>query len=738
MVLLYSLTLFLSAGLMFVVEPMIGKMLLPLLGGTPAVWNSCMMFFQGVLLLGYSYAHLATRWLGARRQAVLHVVVLLVALIVLPIRVSDRTAASVPTDINPIPWLLGFLTRVTGLPLFAISASAPLLQRWFSRTRHPRAQDPYFLYAASNTGSMLGLLSYPLLVERTLPLQMQSWLWMIGYGVFVALTLGCAAVVLRAPQTARPSIAVAAAATNVGDGIDVTIRRRLRWVSLAFVPSSLMLGVTMYLSTDVAPFPLLWVLPLALYLLTFILAFARHGVRPKPWLGRVVCILAILLIFLFAVDGRRPEWFLVMLHLLFTFVASLVCHGALAQDRPSPAHLTEYYLCLSFGGMLGGVFNSLVAPLVFPMVLEYPLAVILACAIRPSEEAPTARGARLPWRDAMWTLATGTLMFGVIVGLRVAGVTPRPLNAVWMFGLPALMAYRFVKRPVRFALCLAAVLGVGLWYGGAMTRVEFTERNFFGVLRITVDRGQKFRELMHGTTMHGRAWIDPARQAEPTGYYYPTGPVGQFFAAFDRRTAANVAVIGLGTGGLSCYARATDDWTFYEINPAVVRIACNPKRFAFIKLSPAKRVGIVLGDARLQLRYAVPGQYDLIILDAFNSDSIPVHLVTREAVRLYLDKLADDGVLLLHISNRRLELKPVVANLAHDAGLIALACDDLRLKVADVLNGKEPSQWVAMARTETALDPLLADRRWQRLHPEPRLRLWTDDFSNVLQVIRWH
>ena len=737
MVLLFSLTLFLSAGLMFIAEPMIGKMLLPLLGGTPAVWNSCMMFFQAVLLLGYSYAHVATRRLSARRQAAVHAVVLLAALIVLPIRVSEHVVGSVPTDTNPIPWLLSFLARVTGLPLFAISASAPLLQRWFSNTRDRRARDPYFLYAASNTGSLLGLLSYPLLIERTLPLQTQSRLWEIGYAVFIVLTLGCTTVVLRAPRGASASAAVPADVTTVEDRSEVTTRRRLLWMSLAFVPSSLMLGVTMYLSTDVAPFPLLWVLPLALYLLTFILAFARHGLRPRPWLGRTVCLLAILLIFTFAVDARHPAWFLVTLHLLFCFVASLVCHGRLAQDRPSAARLTEYYLCLSIGGMLGGVFNSLIAPLVFPLVLEYPLAVVLACAMSPTEERPQVRGASIMWRDAAWTIATATLMFGIVVGMRMAGVKPGPLNAVWMFGLPAVVAYRFVKRPLRFALCLGAMLGVGFWYDGAMTRVLFRERNFFGVLRITVDREQKFRELTHGTTLHGRAWIEPARRAEPTGYYFRTGPVGQFFDAFDQRPAATVAVIGLGTGGLSSYARATDDWTYYEINPAVVRVACNPKRFAFIQLSPAKRVGIVLGDARLQLRYAAAGQYDLIVLDAFNSDAIPVHLITREAVRLYLDKLADGGVLLFHISNRRLDLKPVVGNLAQDAGLVALWCDDIRLKAADVLDGKEPSQWVALARHEAALGPLLSDGRWRRLPPAPGLRLWTDDFSNVLQVIRW-
>ena len=731
MVLLFSLTLFLSAGLMFVAELMTGKMLLPLLGGTPAVWNTCMMFFQGVLFLGYCYAHLVIRRLGLRRQVALHVIVLLVALIVLPIRVGEQAAASVPLETNPIPWLLGFLALATGLPLFAISATAPLLQRWFSNTQHPQARDPYFLYAASNAGSMVGLLSYPLLIERTLRLQTQTWLWTVGYGALVVLAFGCAFVALRSPRPAT------VAAVSFGNDLELTVRRRLRWVLLALAPSSLMLGVTTYLSTDVAPFPLLWVLPLALYLLTFILAFARHAVHPKVWMGRAVCILAILLMLLFIVQAHQLQWALVLLHLTFLFLASLVCHSTLARDRPPPARLSEFYLSLSFGGLLGGVFNSLVAPLVFPIVLEYPVAVILACALRSSEESDE-RSVGLSMRNVWWALATAALMFGVIVGMQIARVKPSSLNAAWMFGPPALVAYRFVKRPMRFALCLAAILGVGLWYANSMMRTTSVERNFFGVLRIATDRSHKFRELMHGTTLHGRAWLDPARQTEPTAYYSRTGPAGEFFADFDRRTAsATVAAIGLGAGEMSSYARSVDDWTFFEINPAVVRVACNSNRFAFIKHSPAKRVGIVLGDARLQLRHAERGQYGVIILDAFNSDSIPVHLVTREAVRLYLDKLAGGGVLLFHISNRRLDLKPVVANLAHDAGLVALSCDDLVLKGGELLDGKEPSQWVVMARQEADLGSLVSNPRWQRLRPEPRQRLWTDDFSNVLQVIRW-
>lgn len=732
MILLFSLTMFLSAALLFTVEPMIGKLLLPLVGGSPSVWNTCLMFFQGVLLLGYGYAYVSTQRLGVRRQAVLHVVVLLLPLVVLPIRITGTAVASLSSEGNPIPALLGFLAVATGLPLFVLSTTAPLLQRWFANTGHVRACDPYFLYAASNAGSLVGLLSYPFLIEPSLSLKTQCWVWAAGYVLLMLLILVCV-VVLR--RTATPTAQVEA--TSGAPTEPIGLERRLRWVLLAFAPSSLLLGVTTYLTTDVAPFPLLWVLPLALYLLTFILVFARRPVATSQWLERAVCGLAIVLIATFLTGMRQPPSLYVIMHLAFFFLAALICHSTLAKDRPAPEHLTEYYLCMSFGGVLGGIFNALLAPILFPTVLEYPLVAVLACALRPSEEKPTACRA-FSWRDIAWGLGTAAFTFVVIAVMQRAGIRSSQCNAIWMFGLPGVIALRFVKRPLRYGLCVAGILSIGAWYTYTMGRSVYITRNFFGILSITVDTEHKFRQLMHGTTLHGRAWIDPKRETEPTAYFFHNGPAGQFFASFNQqKTNAHVAVIGLGAGALASYARPGEDWTFYEIDPDCVRIACNPRRFPFLQRCVAKRVGVVLGDARLQLHDAAPALYDLIVLDAFSSDSIPSHLITREALRLYLDKLRPDGRLLFHISNRRLRLEPVVANLAHDAGLVAFSCTDGWLRPSDVKDGKEPSQWVVLAKRREDLGSLPADSSWVALTARPGLRLWTDDFSNILQVIRW-
>jgi hypothetical protein len=693
-----------------------------------------MMFYQGILLIGYGYAHLSTKYLTVRRQILLHGAVAALALVVLPIRISPSATASIPVDSNPIPWLIGFLTVATALPLLAISATAPLLQRWFSHSGHRQAQDPYFLYAASNAGSMLGLLAYPLVIEPTLTLKTQSWVWLAGYGALAILTLICGSVLWRLPAASAPAPAAEPAAT----GADVIpMSRRLRWILLAFVPSSLMLGVTTYLTTDVAPFPLLWVLPLALYILTFIIVFARRAFLPGRWFGRATSMLAILVVVTFILGPQHAPGVVLGMHLLFLFMASMVCHGALAGDRPPPSALTEFYFCLAFGGVLGGIFNAIIAPQIFHDIYEYPLIVLLACAVRPAEE-PGRRG-WLNWFDLAWGIGTALLMVVMIRALQWIGFREIVVNVVLMFGVPALLAYAWIKRPVRFGLCLAAIYGLGLLYTYGRTHEKLVERNFFGVLRITDSADHRFRDFLHGTTLHGRSRLDPAQEKEPTAYYHRHGPVGQFFTAFDlARTNASVAVIGLGSGGLSAYARPTEDWLYYEIDPDVARIANNRRWFPFMHTTVARKMNIALGDARLQFRYAEAGEYDLIILDAFSSDSIPLHLITREAVRLYLDKLSPHGILLFHISNRRLDLAPVVANLASDAHLACRLYDYPVVHAPDLMDGLEPSEWAVLARNDADFGSLADKPHWRVLPPDSQRRLWTDDFSNVLQVLRWN
>ena len=410
MAFLFSVTLFVSAGLLFSIQPMIGKIILPKLGGAPAVWNTCMVFFQAALLLGYAYAHFLTR-LGIKRQALVHMGMILLPLLVLPIQISDKAIMSIPSENNPIPWLIGFLVVATGLPFFTVSTTAPLLQKWFSSTQHRYAHDPYFLYSASNVGSMIGLLSYPVLVEPRLSLMQQSWLWAIGYGGLAVLITCCALVLWRSKSgmgTAKENAGLnhhinSLSGTTMERGIErdnklhdgkidqwqhekdgISYRRLLRWVLFAFVPSSLMLGVTTYLTTDIAPFPLLWVVPLGLYLLTFILVFARRPVLPPQWLGRVLSMCSVVLLIAFIVGANHPAWLMTILNLLLFSVAAMIYHGELAKDRPAPSRLTEFYLCLSIGGILGGLFNALIAPLLFQNVIEYPLIMLLACAFRPA------------------------------------------------------------------------------------------------------------------------------------------------------------------------------------------------------------------------------------------------------------------------------------------------------------------------------------------------------------------
>ena len=735
MVYLFSATLFFSATLLFLLEPMVGKMILPLLGATPAVWNTCLVFYQVVLLLGYAYAHFSTQWLGPRRQSLLHLGLMALPLLLLPVHIPDAAVASLPGADNPAPWLLQLLATTVGLPLLAVCTTAPLLQKWFSQTRHPRAHDAYFLYAASNAGSMAGLFGYLVLVEPNLRLWTQSRCWAAGYAVLLAMTAACARSLWRTSSNEHPKSKL----QNPNSG-DVPVRpvttgRRARWVMLAFAPSSLMLGVTTYLTTDVAPFPLFWVMPLAFYLATFILVFARRPVYAPPWMGRVLCLPALVLIVSFITEATHPPALFVALHLLMFVAAAFICHSELAKDRPESRHLTEFYLWMSAGGVLGGMCNALLAPLIFKSVLEYPLVILLACVIAPRVAGP--RG--FNGRDLLWPAAIGLLTLALVLTVQAAGAEPGRLSTVAIFALPALATYRFVLRPIRFGLCLAAMLAASAAYVGAHGRILLEERNFFGVLRVTEDVNRNFHQLVHGGTLHGRQRLDPARAGEPLAFYHRSGPAGDAFHAFNSAGGSlppRVGVIGLGTGALATYAKPGQSWDFYEIDPAVERIARDPRLFTFMSKSAASPLRVVLGDARLKLQAAPDGHYGMLVLDAFSSDSIPIHLLTREAFRLYRAKLADNGLLLLHISNRRLDLMPVVASLAADADLPGCDRQDFAISSEDRRDGKEASEWIALSHRAELTRPLQLNGQWKPLPPSNEIP-WTDDFSNLLMALRW-
>jgi spermidine synthase len=1031
MLLVFALTLFGSATLLFMVEPMVGKMMLPLLGGTPAVWNTCMVFYQAVLLAGYAYAHATTAWLGARKQVLLHLAVLVVPfaffLVNGPLAVPREIIADHAE--SPILALLLVLTVTVGMPLFVVSTTAPLLQHWFANTDHPSAGDPYFLYGASNLGSMVALLGYPSVVEPHLKLAGQRFDWAVGYGALVVAIAACAAFLWLSPPAsaaapekekeapvAPPSQAITkdnpgSVTAKRGKGrngrkvkeapapvapevsslrAEVTWARRLRWIALAVVPSSLMLGATTYITTDIAAIPLLWVLPLALYLLSFIIVFSKMSLpaqrvavwvlpvlfvvggtvaaavvlsdpanrSPDNWLGwagvvvgggavglfgaylslrasnpsgplqpyvvwlltiglllalvflaapavtdnptvlwlvragavvgvwfslklfqtrdpellhsamvLALPLLVLLLTFLMLSELKARIGYTVGMHLVVLFVVAMVCHGELARDRPDPKHLTEYFLWMSVGGVIGGLFNSLVAPLAFNSLAEYPLAMMAACLLLPM--APRPEGGSAWARRADWGMAALFVVVGVFLlllrrrdndvnfqalatpswlwapvavlavaavmvsralrargkgedrwldlalplslGVLVAGLYfGLPSDALWphvkalaaklhmrtghltpilTYGLPAVLCYTFVERPLRFGLGLGAIL---LASGACATADEgplFQKRSFFGVMKVEqgVERAEgrefRFHRLVHGTTVHGKQFIDDEEDRRvPISYYYETGPLGHFCVAYNTDARRNMAVIGLGTGTMAAWARPGQRLTFYDIDPVVRDISYTRSDFfSFVKdaKDAGVKVDLVLGDARLTMerqQLSEAEKYGILVVDAFSSDAIPIHLLTQEALRMYLTKMTEDGLIIFHISNRYLRLEPVLANLVEADGLAGIIENDNKEEEP----GKSTSTWVVVARKPEYLARLLPPDGWAKekqrcgeallaacawpaggtaltgqamltagalhvaepppwreLKPEPKVGVWTDDYSNLLSVFDW-
>ncbi|HEY0738110.1 MAG TPA: fused MFS/spermidine synthase [Herpetosiphonaceae bacterium] len=729
---LFTLTMFVSAALLFVVQPMFARMILPLLGGSPSVWNTAVVFYQVGLLGGYLYAHLTRTFLRPRQQALLHGAVILLPLLTLPIAVPAGWTP--PTTTNPIPWLLLLLTVAIGLPYFVVSTSSPLLQSWFARTDHPAAHDPYFLYAASNVGSMLSLLAYPFVIEPRLALLQQSRVWSLGYGLLVLLVLLCVVVVWRSTgaQAQRPTAddQAVAAAESAEQPTALSWPRRIRWALLSAVPSSLMISVTAYLSSNIAPFPLLWIVPLALFLLTFILVFATRPPIPHWIMLRALPIVLTPLLICLAINAVEPLIVLFPLNLVTFFIATMVCHGELAADRPHARHLTEFYLWMSFGGALGGMLTALAAPVVFNSVLEYPIALVLLYLLlwRPGQQRGTARP------DLLRALGVTGLSLVMLLILMMAGVGEGSLRLALVFGLPGMVAFSFSRRPLAYALALSALLVIGQTVDSNRRATEYAERSFFGINRVL--SSPEYMKLVHGTIVHGLQSTDPARRTEPLSYYHRTGPLGQIFERWSSAgSGQRVAVVGLGVGSAACYAQPQQEWTFYEIDPVVEQIARDERFFSYLR-DCTPDAPVVLGDARLMLADAPSAAYDMIILDAYSSDAIPTHLITREALALYKSRLAPGGLLLFHISNRYLTLAPVLSTLAADAEMVALEqFNDATPE--EQAQGKSPSQWVVLAHEADDLALLNGDTRWKPLGaPAPEL-LWTDDFLSILNVFHW-
>ncbi len=731
MVLLYGATMFLSALLLFWVQLIVAKVLLPRLGGTPAVWTTCMLFFQVLLLAGYSYVLATTAWIGVRKQTVLHISLLLLSLLYLPLTFGN--AGSISERNYPALWLFAYLLSAIGLPIFLISTTSPLLQKWFTRTRDVSASDPYFLFAVSNAGSLLGLLSYPVILEPNLSLSSQTQLWLVAYIVFLVLSLGCVLALWKSlrPEEEETKLSVD---SNLKES-SIPLKRRLYWILLSFIPSSLLFGVTSYITTEIAPTPLLWTIPLALYLVTFVLAFAGRNLLPARFAGHALGGLALLLTLVLAANATEPTTAIVLLHLCFFFVAATMCHQKLAGDRPVAKRLADFYLCVAVGGMLGGLFNTLIAPITFNTIIEYPLVIVLACLIQPRDNSEEDSYVDRAF-DFIWPVGIGVLTIALAFLIEGSDVGP-VVGVAIIFGAPlVIINHRFRRRPVRFALALGAVMLASIVYSEIQNRTLHAERNFFGTLSVRFDPASATRILYHGNTIHGRQFVDPSFQREPLSYFHRDGPLGQIFEAFNSNAASpNVAVVGLGTGSMACYALPNQHWTFYEINPAVINIAQTAEYFTYLHICASTSTKTVLGDARLELQNAPDQHYGLIILDAFNSDAIPIHLMTQEAISLYTSKLATGGMLAFHISNRSLKLDAVLADLAKRTGATCLSLADGE---HNPVTGKDPSEWLVMARHSPAFDSLAKDPRWRMVEGGNGAQAWTDDFSNILSVFRWY
>lgn len=731
----FALTLLMNASLMFGVEPMIAKMLLPLLGGAAAVWTTCMVFYQVALLAGYLYAHVATTRFPAWLQVTVQAALLAVAFWMLPFKIGEPARDALTNGAAPLPWLLLELFAMAGLPFFVVATTAPLLQHWFSNLGHRSSGDPYFLFSASNVGSLLALAAYPAWMETAFDIREQARLWRMGFLVLAVLVVIAGAKFLASsrPMLVKSNTAEPAVSDLAAGETRITWKRRVWWVLLAFVPASLMLGTTTYLTTDIASVPLLWIIPLGIYLLTFVIAFSRRAWVPLAWVNWLLPVLGIMLVFLLLSRATEPVVVLILCHLLFLFCAGLVCHSRLAADRPDVRRLTEFYLWLAGGGALGGMFNAILAPLVFRDVVEYPLMILVACALYVPRRLSNTRYGKI----GSWWPVPGLGAFALLLGFMVKGMGWNPGTAVrvLVFGLPTVLCFGLVTRPAQFAGALLCVMLGGHVYVEMTRRTILVDRSFFGVLRVTVSANGLFRQLEHGDTAHGRQFIDESRACEPLAYYHWNGPLGTIFRAYNESDLKPcIGLIGMGAATTLAYSLPGQAWDVYEIDPLVIRIASNPRMFTYLTKCSAVVPKIIEGDGRLQIARATDGRYGMLILDAFSSDAVPMHLLTEEAVELYFSKIAPGGWLVMHVSNRYLDLEQVIAGLAQKRGYAGLSWIDA---ASDAAEGKDESHWIVLARKESDIRELNNDPNRIPLASRPAADPWTDERSSLLPIFKW-
>ncbi|WP_340645847.1 fused MFS/spermidine synthase [Phenylobacterium sp.] len=735
---LFAVTIFASASLVFLVEPMIAKLVLPMLGGGPSIWNTSLAFFQTALLAGYGYAHLLQRVGSIRMQAGIHLVALVLAALALPLHVTGVFGA--PSSQHPALWLLGVMTVSIGAPFAVLSATAPLVQAWHARTLHAGSgSEPYVLYAASNLGSLIALLAYPILVEPLFSLRGQALGWSLGYGGFILLM---GALMYFVTRTAGQSAVVADAPQDLA--AVPTWRNRLTWVALAAIPSSLMMGVTTHLTTDVASAPFIWVVPLALYLVTFIIAFSAKPAMSEATtlILQAAAVAACASILPFKSSSLLLQLFI---HLSAFFLTALMCHQALVARRPTPTHLTQFYLWMSFGGVVGGGFNAFLAPVIFNNVWEYPLVLALACLVRPWGEGPVER-----WRWVTFALgcvaavaaplATFAAYSGEIGRAQVLGMTGHDLMLMLVkVALAAAVICAFLVRR-RGIVFFGIITIISLAAEGAGDKVDVLKswRSFFGVVRqseLQLPRlGGTVRMLSHGTTLHGAQAQDRRWRCRPLVYYAPETPIGQVFSQrLGGKPPQRIGAVGLGTGAVAAYTRPGDHLTFFEIDPLVIRVATDPANFSYTTECAKGQVDYVLGDARMTLAKQPRDQFDVLLIDAFSSDSVPAHLLTVEAMRGYLTRIKPDGVLVLHLSNRNLELLNPAMAVAYAAGGEALQQRHDAAKNSPML-WESSEDVLIVGRNEKALAAFAADPRWKPTEPV-LVKPWTDDYTNLVGAL---
>ena len=829
LVVAFTLTTFLSALLLFSIQPMFAKMVLPILGGAPSVWAVALCFFQGALLAGYCYAHALNRYAPWKYSGLIHLGLFLVAMLALPIALPAGWREPPPGD--PYLWQMGLFTVAVGLPFMAIAANAPLLQAWFARTGHPSGHDPYFLYGASNLGSFFALLAYPLLLEPQFGLTALSRQWTIGF-MLLGLAIAICFWLLRLAADPRTAEVAAAEQASAADEPAPSWSSRLGWIGLALVPSALLTAYTTHIATDVASAPLIWVLPLSLYLLTFVLVFrdrplvwapcalaaaaAGYALLPpvlfslplinrwspptgsgiaaglaaaalftwayrKPWLTPTRWLLAFhlgaLLVALLQLSQTRHDNLFISATtgVAAFFLSALVAHRTLYEARPKARHLTEFYLWMSFGGVLGGLIAALLAPQLFSEVLEYPILLALTMACRPG-------ALKLSWKDKdellwLWLIAAAGVLavwWSRLIDLEdkmyawslnisesfpflgLGKVAAYPMRQIYLYGVAAALSLIFAglalywrRLPPRqllaaMVMCLAIILlpsAVKRSYG----LNAHAERSYFGVYRISMSHDRQYQVLTHGTTLHGAQRIADNTGAlvadnTPGTYYHPESPMAKTVEVVRERLEAagrkgRYGVVGLGTGSLACYAKENEQWRFFEIDPVIVDIASDATRFSFVHNCQPK-LDLVLGDARLTIAKEPDKSYDLIIVDAFSSDAIPVHLLTAEAIRLYASKLKPDGTVLLHISNRYLDLESVLS------ATTALVPDlDGVLLIDNDADGSYASTQSTAGVLSADKDVMEAFRKLDIAKDldETTMRGWTDDYSDILApfLSRW-